>query len=185
MKKVGVLMVMLILTAAAAVPAQDFATKRLEKSPRHGEWVKVKQGKRDVECFVVFPEVKDKATAVIVIFDIFAMSDWVRGVADQLAEAGHIAIVPDLLSGMGAKGGGSKDFGSQEVNKAVSSLKADQVNADLNAVGDYVVKLPACNGKLTVSGFCWGGGKSFHFATEPQRSQSGLCLLRQLPANQG
>jgi carboxymethylenebutenolidase len=156
---------LVVLSLAAVAPAQDFAVKRLEKSPRHGEWQKIKQGKRDVECFVVYPEVKNKATAVIVIHEIFGLSDWVRSVADQLAEAGYIAIAPDFLSGMSPKGGGSKDFGSQEVTKGVMGLNPDQVTADMNAVSDYVIKLPACNGKLTVSGFCWGGGQAYRFAT--------------------
>ena len=96
-----------------AVPAwgQEWAKAKLEKSPRHGEWVKVKYGEREVQSFVVYPEVKDKATAVVVIHEIFGLADWVRLVADELAEAGYIAIAPDLLSGMGPKGGGSEELG--------------------------------------------------------------------------
>src|SRR5262245_35064230 len=88
------------MLAAGVAQGQDWAKARLEKSPRHQEYVKVKQGKREVECFLVFPEVKEKAVAVVLIHEIFGLSDWVRGVADQLAEAGYIAIAPDLLSGM-------------------------------------------------------------------------------------
>src|SRR5512144_1376525 len=86
---------------------QDWAKQRADKSPRHQEWVKVKNGTRDVSSFLVYPEVKNKATAVIVIHEIFGMSDWVRSLTDQLAEAGYIAIAPDLLSGMGPSGGGT------------------------------------------------------------------------------
>jgi carboxymethylenebutenolidase len=49
--------------------------------------------------------------------------------------------------------------------KGVSGLDPDVVTADLNAVADYAKKLPASNGKIAVSGFCWGGGQSFRFAT--------------------
>jgi len=162
------LLVLIAASALAAVmaPAQDWAKARLEKSPRHQEWVKVKHGSREVSCFIVYPEVKDKATAVLVIHEIFGLSEWVRGVADQLAEAGYIAIAPDLLSGAAPNGGGPSEFAARDaVTKAVSSLPADQVTADLNAVADYVAKLPACNGKLAVGGFCWGGGQTFRFAT--------------------
>ena len=147
--------------------AQDWAKARLDKSPRHKEFVKVKQGAREIDSFIVFPEVKEKAPAVLVIHEIFGLSDWVRGVADQLAEAGYIAIAPDLLSGMGPKGGGTSEFagGRDGVMKAVSSLPPKQVTTDLNAVADYVGKLPACNGKLVVGGFCWGGRQTFRFAT--------------------
>jgi len=158
----------LAATLAAAVPAaaQDWAKARLDKSPRHMEWVKVKHGAREVQSFIVYPEVKEKATAVVVIHEIFGLSDWARSVADQLAAAGYIAIAPDLLSGMGPNGGGTAAFASRDdVTRAVSMLPAEQVTADVNAAIDYVSKLPACNGKVAVAGFCWGGGQAFRAAT--------------------
>ena len=146
--------------------SQDWAKQRLEKSPRHQEWVKVKNGNRMVNSFIVYPEVKGKATAVVVIHEIFGLSDWVRTVADQLAEAGYIAIAPDLLSGAGPNGGGSAEFTDRSaVGQAIRDLPPDQVTADLNAVADYVAKLPAANGKVAVGGFCWGGSQTFRFAT--------------------
>ena len=144
---------------------QDWAKQRADKSPRHQEWVKVKNGAREVNSFVVYPEVKDKATAVIVIHEIFGMSDWVRSLTDQLAEAGYIAIAPDLLSGMGPKGGGSSEFDRSGIGQAIRDLPADQITGDLNAVADYVGKLPSCNGKVAVCGFCYGGSQTFLFAT--------------------
>jgi len=105
MKK-PILFLVIALVAASTVVAQDWAKARLEKSPRHLEWVKVKHGDREVNCSIAYPEVKDKATAVIVIHEIFGLTDWVRGVTDQLAEAGYIAIAPDLFSGS-APGGGA------------------------------------------------------------------------------
>ena len=147
--------------------AQDWAKATLEKSPRHREWVKVKSGDREVNCFVVYPEVKDKATAVLVIHEIFGLTDWARSAADELAAAGYIAIAPDLLSGMAPGGGGTAEIGGNDAAvKAVSSLPPAQVTADLNAAADYVVKLSSCNGKLAVAGFCWGGGQSFRYATD-------------------
>ncbi len=144
---------------------QDWAKDRLTKSPRHREWVTVKNGNREVNAFVVYPQVSKKATAVVVIHEIFGMSDWVQSLTDQLAEAGYIAIAPDLLSGMGPKGGGTSDFDANSVRQAISKLPPDQITADLNGVADYVSKLPAANGKVAVAGFCWGGGESFRFAT--------------------
>ena len=165
MKKL-LLAIVAVLLAVATVAAQDWAKARIEKSPRHLEWVKVKHGDREVNCFIAYPEVKDKATAVIVIHEIFGLSDWVRGVTDQLAEAGYIVIAPDLLSGSAPGGGGTAELGSGDaVRKAISSLAPDQITADLNAVADYVAKLPASNGKVAVGGFCWGGTQTFRFAT--------------------
>jgi carboxymethylenebutenolidase len=158
----------LVAVAIFAVPAsaQDWAKAKLEKSSRHQEWIKLKHGDREVNAFIVYPEVKDKATAVVVIHEIFGLTDWVRSVADELAAAGYIAIAPDLLSGMGPKGGGTDSLGGQnEVMKAIRDLKPEQVTADLNSAVEYVAKRPAANGKVVVGGFCWGGGQTFRFAT--------------------
>jgi carboxymethylenebutenolidase len=156
---------------------QDWAKARLEKSPRHLEWVKVKNGNREVNCYIAYPEVKDKATAVLVIHEIYGLSDWVRSVTDQLAEAGYIAIAPDLLSGMAPKGGGTAEIGSRDdITKAVRSLPADQVTKDLDAAAAYVTKLPSCNGKLAVGGFCWGGGQTFRYATNKKDIKAGFVF---------
>ena len=153
-------------TPAVAAAGQDWAKQVLDKSPRHQEWVKITYGKRTVSAFVVYPEVKDKAPVVILIHEIFGLSDWARSMADDIAAAGYIVIAPDLLSGFGPNGGGSDAFASQsDTTKAVSLLDADVVTADLDAVADYGKKLPAANGKLAVVGFCWGGSKSFLYAT--------------------
>jgi carboxymethylenebutenolidase len=157
---------LLLVSVCTAATAQDWARERVEKSPRHTEWVDVKHGERTVKAFVVYPERSDKAPAVLVIHEIYGLTDWIRSLCDQLAEAGYIAIAPDLLSGMAPGGGRTSDFESQsKVVEAISSLPPDQITADLNAVADYVKSLPACNGKIAVAGFCWGGTQSFRFAT--------------------
>ncbi len=172
-----------LLTATGS--AQEWAKARIEKSPRHLEWIKVKQGAREINCSIAFPEVKDKATAVVVIHEIFGLTDWVRGVTDQLAEAGYIAIAPDLLSGAAPGGGGTAELGSGDaVRKAISSLPADQITADLNAVVDYIAKHPACNGKVTVAGFCWGGGQTFRFATNRKDIKAGFSFYGPMPDNE-
>jgi carboxymethylenebutenolidase len=155
----------LMASAAGTASAQDWAKAALAKSPRHGEWVTIKHDGRSVDTFVVYPEVKDKAPVVIVIHEIFGMSDWVQELADEVAAAGYIAVAPDLLSGMGPNGGRSSSFAEGKTMEAVSKLPPDQVTADLNAAADYAKKIPASNGKLYVAGFCWGGGQTFRFAT--------------------
>jgi carboxymethylenebutenolidase len=155
----------LFVIAALSVSAQDWARQRLEKSPRHREWVTVKHDGRSVETFVAYPESKDKTPVILVIHEIFGMTDWVQEVADEFAAAGYIAIAPDLLSGAGPGGKGTSSFPEGGATKAVSGLNAEQITADLNAVADYAVKLPSATQKLYVAGFCWGGGQSFRFAT--------------------
>jgi len=149
-------------------PVSKNITARLVNSPRHFDIVKIKQGDREVETYVFYPMTKDKAMAVVLIHEIFGASDWMRAAADQLAEAGYIVLVPDLLSGMGPNKGGTNDFADSQVTAAVSRLNNDhpgQVMADLSAVADYAKKLDACNGKIAVGGFCWGGGQAFAFST--------------------
>lgn len=150
---------------ATRAGAQDWASAKLEKSPRHREWVKVRHGKRVVDTFVVYPQAKDKRPVVLVIHEIFGLTDWAQLVADEIAEQGYIAVEPDLLSGMGPHGGRTTSFTQQQAIEAVSNLNPEQITADLNAAANYALKLPASNGKLFVVGFCWGGGQSFRYAT--------------------
>src|SRR5260370_37407044 len=164
MKRIA-LIFMLILCVAQIASAQDWAKATLEKSPRHREWVTVKHDNRSVETFVVYPGSGSKTPVVLVIHEIFGMTDWVQDLADQLAEAGYIAVSPDLLSGMGPNGGRTSAFTQDKAIEAINHLKPDQITADLNAAADYGKKLPASNGKLVVTGYCWGGGQSFRFAT--------------------
>jgi carboxymethylenebutenolidase len=166
MKKIIIMTVILSLFATGSVGAQEIAKQILEQSPRHHEWVAIKQGDREVHSFVVYPEVKERALAVVVIHENRGLTDWVRSVADRIAEAGYIAIAPDLLSGAGPGGGKTGDFPDSDAAKeALYKLDQGQITSDLNAVADYVSGLPAANGKLAVAGFCWGGRQSFHFAT--------------------
>jgi carboxymethylenebutenolidase len=154
----------LVLIFTLLFTAQE-TTSRLESSPRHHEWVKIQQGEREVHAYLTFPEVSEKVPAVVVIHENMGLTDWVRSVADQLAEAGYIAIAPDLLSGMAPNNGRTSDFPSRDAaREAIYKLPADQVAADLNAVFDYAAKLPAANGKVAAAGFCWGGAQTFRFA---------------------
>jgi len=127
------LLALLPLTANA----QDWAKTRLEASPRHREYVPIKHGDRTVQTFVVYPEVKQKAPIVILIHEIFGLSDWAKLMADELAAAGFIVVAPDLLSGNGPNGGGTDSFsGTDAITKAVSGLNPDSVTADLDAVAE-------------------------------------------------
>ena len=156
---------LLAALVASSLAAQDWARTKVDKSPRHREWVTVKHDGRSVETFVVYPESKDKTPVILVIHEIFGMTDWVEDVADQFAAAGYIAVAPDLLSGMAPNGGRTPDFPRGGVGPAIGHLNPDQIAADLNAVADYGLHLPAAVHKLFVAGFCWGGGQSFRFAT--------------------
>jgi len=146
--------------AACAEEIKDFGRDRLNSSPRHADWVDIKGSDRTIKAFVVFPERKDKAPAVLVVSEIFGLTDWVRSLCDELAENGAIAIAPDLLSG--------QTFEDVDAaRKAISALSQEQVKNELNATSNYALtKIPSCNGALAICGFCWGGGVAFAYANE-------------------
>jgi carboxymethylenebutenolidase len=149
-----------ILQSLSAEEIKDFGRERLNSSPRHADWVDIKSDARTIKAFVVYPERKDKAPAVLVVSEIFGMTDWVRSLCDQLAENGVIAIAPDLFTGQ-------KFEDVDAARKAISALSEEQVKSDLDATSGYVLtKVPACNGTLAVCGFCWGGGVTFAYANE-------------------
>jgi carboxymethylenebutenolidase len=157
--------ILVVVLMTTSVHAQEWAKTRLDASPRHHEYVQLKNGNRTVQAFVVYPEVKGKAPVVVLIHEIFGLTDWAKEMADEIAGQGYIVIAPDLLSGSGPNGGGSDAYPDQDARvKAVSGLNPEQVMTDLDAAADYGKKLPAANGKLAVVGFCWGGSKSFAFA---------------------
>jgi len=148
-----------LVLLAPSLGAQDWAKERVKLSPRHSEYVDIKSGSRTLWVRVVYPESKNKTPAVLVVHEIFGLTDWVKSLCDQLAENGVIAVCPDLLSG--------QDFDVKDAEaamKATSALPPEQVAADLNAAADYALKLPACNGTLAICGFCWGGGWAFKYA---------------------
>src|SRR5438046_3198239 len=136
---------------------KDFGKERLNSSPRHGEWVDIKSGDRTIKAFVVYPERKDKAPALLVIQEIFGLTDWLRSMCDELAENGVIAIAPDFLNGQ-------KFEDADGASKATSAVTQDQIKAVLDAAADYALKIPACTGTLAVCGFCRGGGWAFMYA---------------------
>jgi carboxymethylenebutenolidase len=176
--------ILLLFFTTASIQAQDWAKTRLEASPRHHEYVALKHGDRTVQAFVVYPEVKTKAPVVILIHEIFGLSDWAKEMADELAAKGFIVIAPDLLSGFGPNGGGSSEFPDQDAAvKAVSGLNPDTVMADLDAAADYGKHLPAANGKIAVIGFCWGGGKSFAFAAHRKDLSAAFVFYGTGPAD--
>jgi carboxymethylenebutenolidase len=176
--------VVVLSLLAVPVQAQEWAKTRLEASPRHHEYVALHHGSRTLQAFVVYPEVKEKAPVVLLIHEIFGLTDWAKEMADELAAQGFIVVAPDLLSGFGPNGGGSSEFPSQDAAvKAVSALDADVVTADLDAAADYARHIPAANGKVAPVGFCWGGGKSFAFAAHRKDLSAAFVFYGTAPAD--
>ena len=155
----------LLLTACTTSTRTTQPASRLETTPRHDEWVTIESAGRPLHAYVVYPQSSRKAGAVLVIHENRGLTDWVRTVADRVAEAGYIAIAPDMLSGSAPDGGRTSDFANSDAaREAISKLPREQVLADLANAARYVRTLPAANGKLAVMGFCWGGSRAWDVA---------------------
>lgn len=164
--------------------AQDFALEQLEESPRHHEWVEIEYNGRTLTGFVAFPETGESVPAVIVIHENRGLSDWVRSFADQVAEAGYIAIAPDLLSEFSDEYSRTSDFPSSDAARdALYQLDGDQITADLKQVQTYISSHPATNNKVVVAGFCWGGSQSFRLATNTGQIEAALVFYGSAPTD--
>jgi carboxymethylenebutenolidase len=172
---IGASIVLLMCDASCiAEEIKDFGRDRLNSSPRHGEWIDIKSGQRTIKAFVVYPERKDKAATVLVVSEIFGLTDWVRSLCDELAENGVIAIAPDLH--------GKKFEDLDAARKATSELPKEQVKADLDATSEYVLtRIPSCNGTLAICGFCWGGGITFEYANENPKLKAAYSFYGTAP----
>ena len=166
-------------------PVEAAALGQINKSPRHGEWVTVEAGAGDkVNLWVVYPERKDKAPVVLVVHEIFGLTDWARGVADALAAEGFIAIAPDFLSGKGPDGKGSQALPVDQARALNSALNPDDVFHRLDAAAKYGTTLPAARPEYGVVGFCWGGGISFGYATRQPGLKAAVVYYGTSPAKE-
>jgi carboxymethylenebutenolidase len=170
----------------AVPPADPYVDEALKTSPRHGEWVdiKVPGEAAPIKSYVVYPVRTGKAGVVVVIHEIFGMTPWVQGVADELAKDGFIAIAPDLLSGMGPDGGGTESLG-QGVGQAIRGLTPEVRATKLDAVMAYGRSIPSSNGKTGVVGFCWGGGSSLLYAIAQPKLNAAVMYYGPAPTQPG
>ena len=140
------------------------ANARLQASPRHGEWVVVRTGSDSVRAWVVYPERADKAPVVLVIHEIFGLSNWIRAVADQVAADGFIAIAPDLLTMKDVARRPDGESDPDAARAVIGSLQTADVHRQLEAVAAWGMKLPAAKPAYGIVGYCWGGSTSFAHA---------------------
>ncbi|HVT45655.1 MAG TPA: dienelactone hydrolase family protein [Thermoanaerobaculia bacterium] len=156
---------LLIFSISCVTNGPTQSQSRLETTPRHDEWVRIPVEGKILHAWVTYPETASTASAIVLIHENRGLDDWARSVADRLSENGYLVIAPDLLSGMAPGGGRASDFPSSDAaREATSKLSMPGVIADLHAAADYVLRLPAANGKLFVAGFCWGGARTWVLA---------------------
>lgn len=152
-------------TTIGAAPSATTAQAQLSASPRHGEWVFVKTSATDsVRAWLVYPERKTKAPVVVVIHEIFGLSNWVRSVADQLAADGFIAIAPDLLTMKNVPNTANGEPNPDSARVKIGTIKPEQYQPQIRKVAEFAMNLPAASKKYGVVGYCWGGSAVFAHA---------------------
>jgi carboxymethylenebutenolidase len=163
----------------AALPAPSTTVAaRIAASPRHGEYVMIARtpgGTDSLRAWVVYPQRRDRAPVVVVLHEIFGLSTWIRGVTDQLAADGFIAIAPDLLTGKYTVAAGDT-ITQQQASTLIRALSPDSVQRDIAATADYAMALPAAQQRFGVVGFCWGGSTSFNTAVRAHPKLRGAVV---------
>lgn len=145
-------------------PSEVEAVARINASPRHGEWVVVKSGADSIRAWVVHPQRRDNAPVVVVVHEIFGLTNWVRGVADQLAADGFIAIAPDLLTMKNIPNAPTGDPERQQATTEIRNIQPSDYHRHIRAVADYAMAMPSAVKKYGVVGYCWGGAAVFNHA---------------------
>lgn len=177
------LFVIVSFLVTTGLMAQDYAIQQLENSPRHHEWVDVEYNGRTVHSFVAYPETNKKTLAVLVIHENRGLNDWARSFTDQIAEAGYIAIAPDLLSGFSDEYKRTTDFPTSDAARdALYTLDPEQITQDLRAVQEYINDVPASTGTVVVAGFCWGGSQTFRYATNSDQPEAFMVFYGSAPS---
>jgi len=164
------------------------AAARLAASPRHGEWVKIawEPGSPDsLMAWIVYPTTtRAKTPVVVVVHEIFGLSTWVRGVADQVAADGFIAIAPDLLSRV--RGGPtSVELPGDSARKIISGVNTAERNKGITAAANYAMSQPSAAPKYGVIGYCWGGSTTWGAAVNNGKGFSGGVAFYGLPYMNG
>lgn len=152
--------------AVGLPPSANTAAARLAASPRHAEWVEIalQPGSKDsIMAWIVYPKSGAKAPVVVVVHEIFGLSTWVRGVADQVAADGFIAIAPDFLSRV--RGGPSTvELSGDSARKLIGGVSTTEQAGIIDAAANYAMTRPAAQNRYAVIGYCWGGTATWSHA---------------------
>lgn len=160
-------------TWAGQQQRQAWASANIARSPLRHEWVMIPAGSRSIRAFVTWPAGVKKAPLVLVLHEVFGLTDSTLNTADQVAAMGAITIAPDMVSGMGPHGGDVRSLpSSHETSDMMTGMGDQLVNDALNRVADWGLKQLRSDGNLAIVGLSWGGGAAFRYAAMPGHSRA-------------
>lgn len=166
--------------AVAAFSAEAEPIKTDAKGLVEG-MVEVAAGDRNIPAYLARPAAKGRRPAVLVYSEIFGVHEWVKDVARRLAHAGYVAIAPDFFV---RHGDPAKLTDFAEIRKIVAQATDAQVTSDTAATLKYLKAQPFTDAtKLAVTGFCWGGAKTWIAVARFADFKAGAAWYGQLKAN--
>ena len=143
--------------------------------------VEVPAGDRAIPAYLARPAGAGRHPTLLVYTEVFGVHEWIKDVCRRLAHLGYVALAPDFFV---RHGDPSKltDFG--EIRKIVAQAGDAQVSADTAAALKFLKAQPYADaGRLGVTGFCWGGGKTWLAAERFGDFRAGVAWYGPLQAN--
>ncbi|WP_427917945.1 dienelactone hydrolase family protein [Streptomyces sp. cg40] len=160
--------------------SQSFATAQLAASPRTSRWVSLRFHGQTMRAWVDYPVGRKNAPVVLVLHEVFGLTDSTRNTADKIAAMGYIAITPDMISGLGPDGKGDTRTltgAGGSASDLVTAVPDNEVSSRIGAWVKYAQHLPRSTGQTDIVGLSWGGGAAFRYAATGTRSVDSVFVF--------
>jgi carboxymethylenebutenolidase len=117
------------------------------------------------DAYCAIPE-SGSGPGVLLFQEIFGINDNIRGLADRLAEAGYVALAPDMFWRLERRFERKDESGMADAFSLVSKFDFAAAVDDIQASHRHLLSMSECTGKVGAVGFCLGGGLAFVAATK-------------------
>jgi carboxymethylenebutenolidase len=142
----------------------------------HGHDITYSGETGDVRAHYVHPITDEKVPGVIVIHEIWGLVPHIKDVTQRVAAEGFLTMAPDALSPLG----GTPDD-RDEARTVIRKLDPAATVKNYVAAVKYLKTHPQSNGKVGVTGFCWGGGMTNQVAVASLDVQAAVPFYGRQP----